>query len=332
MKSVWLSAVLLATMVAACGKSGGEVGVIAGAPAGDVTEVAGAVTATRAGVARPLHVGDAVAGDDVIATGPDGRIAITLRHNHVPWSLGPGKSKRVADSAAWAATEGASLAEVADERSGAAGRHAERNAADTAATEVAPAVAMAPTAAAPAAPIAAPDPAPSKPSGRVAIEPPAPRVAQTRAADADSFALADGGGGGGTDTGLGNAGSIGRGAGSTGAGGSAAPAPGTVKVLEVAVSPGAVEAAVARRVILARTGVIRACYQKELARDATLAGAIPFALAIKPGGEVATVTAQPPAALVATGDCVRRQLARLRFPAAKAAWTATTAIAFDPAP
>ncbi|MCE9577426.1 MAG: hypothetical protein K8W52_30030, partial [Deltaproteobacteria bacterium] len=94
MKSVWLSAALLAVAVSACGKGGASVEVVAGAPAGDVTEIAGSVTATRGGQARPLKVGDIVSGDDVIATGPEGRIAITLRHNHVPWSLGPGKSRR----------------------------------------------------------------------------------------------------------------------------------------------------------------------------------------------------------------------------------------------
>ncbi len=139
MKSVVLSALVLAIAVPACGKGGAEVEVIAGAPAGDVTEVAGTVTATRAGQVRPLRVGDAVSGDDVIATAADGRVTIALRHNHVPWSLGPGASRRVADSAAWRAPEGANVADVTDTVSGAAGRHAERTAADTIATAGAPA-------------------------------------------------------------------------------------------------------------------------------------------------------------------------------------------------
>src|SRR5262245_12971240 len=98
--------------VVACGKGGGASAtapaVAPGAPAGDVTEASGDVGATRDGKTRAIKVGDAVSGDDVVKTGADGRVTIVLRHNQVAWSLGPGKEKRVADSAAWAAAKGAS--------------------------------------------------------------------------------------------------------------------------------------------------------------------------------------------------------------------------------
>ena len=110
------------------------VAVVPGAPAGDVTELTGDVHATRDGKARALAKGDVVSGDDVIATGADGRVTIVLRHNQVAWVLGPGVEKKVGDSAAWAAAKGASAEVATDDKSAAAGRHAERSAADTAAS------------------------------------------------------------------------------------------------------------------------------------------------------------------------------------------------------
>jgi hypothetical protein len=113
--------------------------IVAGAPAGDVTEAAGDVKATRGGKTRAIAKGDVVAGDDVIATGADGRVTIVLRHNQVPWSLGPNLTKKVGDSAAWTAAKGAKPEDVTDDHSAAAGRHAERSATETAAsTDVAP--------------------------------------------------------------------------------------------------------------------------------------------------------------------------------------------------
>ena len=108
--------------------------IVPGAPAGDVTELSGDVKATRDGKPRALAKGDVVSGDDVIATGADGRVTIVLAHNQVAWSLGPNKEKKVGDSAAWAAAKGASPESVSDDKSGAAGRHAERSAADTVST------------------------------------------------------------------------------------------------------------------------------------------------------------------------------------------------------
>lgn len=159
-----LTAFVLASVAAAvaCG-SGTSSGpaVVAGAAAGDVVEVSGTVTATRAGTPRPIAAGDVISGDDVIETGADGRVTITLRHNRVAWTLGPGKKEQVGASLAWRApTASQTAAGPTGERSGAAGRHAEREAADTAATanmEVAAAAPPAPAAAATPPPVSAPE-------------------------------------------------------------------------------------------------------------------------------------------------------------------------------
>ena len=183
-----LTALVLATGstagVAACG--GGESAgpkVVAGAPAGDVFDLRGTVTATRDGETRTLAKGDVVSGDDLIDTGVDGNVAIRLRHNLVPWTLGPGKQEQVGLSLAWKAPRSTqTVAGPTGERSGAAGRHAEREAADTAATAAAGAeVAMAAPEAA-AAPGGAPPPPPSPVAATAPAAPPPP-AAPTGPAD-----------------------------------------------------------------------------------------------------------------------------------------------------
>ncbi len=152
-----LFAVLLAvTGVAACGgtKASGPA-IVAGAPAGKVTTLQGVVTATRGAARRTLATGDDVSGDDVIETGADGRVTVLLAHNQVPFSLGPGRRQVVGASPAWSAPRGTEVAVTSGDRSGAAGRHAEREAADT----LASAPSAAAPAAAPAAPTAPPPPA-----------------------------------------------------------------------------------------------------------------------------------------------------------------------------
>ena len=124
---------------AGCESAGpAKVEVVPGAPAGDVTAVAGEVTATRDGMARPLAVGDVVSGDDVVATGAGASVTIALRHNGAVWNLGAAQSRRVGDAAAWSAPRRSGPSVAAGERTAAAGRHAEREAADTAASAVAP--------------------------------------------------------------------------------------------------------------------------------------------------------------------------------------------------
>lgn len=168
---------ILILAVVACGsKEPSGPAVEPGAPAGDVREVTGAVTAKRGdAAARPLAVGDVVAGDDTIETAAGASVVIELRHNGARWSLAGGRSAAVASSAAWSAPrrEGGG---TTDERTTAAGRHAEREAADTAASAeppaAAPEVAAAPVAegereAATPEPVAAtPAPPPAEPDER----------------------------------------------------------------------------------------------------------------------------------------------------------------------
>ncbi|MCX5743373.1 MAG: hypothetical protein NT062_12845 [Proteobacteria bacterium] len=125
------------TLVACKGDAaGGGAGpaVVAGAAAGKVVEVTGKVVATRAGVARDLGVGDAVSGDDVIATSAYGKVAIDLAHNHARWNLGANKTSKVSESAAWSLALADVPAGATTGDTSAAGRHAERSAVDTAAT------------------------------------------------------------------------------------------------------------------------------------------------------------------------------------------------------
>lgn len=96
-----------------------------------MVELDGAVTATRSGAARPLTVGARIHDDDVISTGA-GRVAIQLDRNQVVWRLGPNLSQTVAQSAAWTAPKADTQVATTGEHSAAAGRHAEREAADTA--------------------------------------------------------------------------------------------------------------------------------------------------------------------------------------------------------
>jgi hypothetical protein len=146
---VVIAAAVIAVAAAGCHKGGASRGgpvVVPGAAAGDVTEATGPVTAVRDGANRTLAVGDVVAGDDAIVTGDGGRVTIVLRHNQVAWSLGPGKREKVADSTAWGAPRPAVAGTATDEKSSAAGRHAEREAAGTsAAPEVEPVQGAAPT-------------------------------------------------------------------------------------------------------------------------------------------------------------------------------------------
>jgi hypothetical protein len=138
---ILLAAAIASTAVAGAGAGCGSKGSSApavepGKPAGDVREVTGTVTAKRGEEApRTLAVGDEVSGDDVITTGADSSVVIELRHNGVRWSLGAGQEKQVALSLAWKAPKGGGGS--IDERSTAAGRHAEREAADTAESAVA---------------------------------------------------------------------------------------------------------------------------------------------------------------------------------------------------
>ncbi|MEZ4368437.1 MAG: hypothetical protein R2939_19485 [Kofleriaceae bacterium] len=116
--------------------------VVAGAAVGSVLEVSGTVTATRAGVTRPLSVGDDISGDDELVTGADGRVTVVLRHNGVQWQLPPGRRAVVATSTAWAQAPGGGVS-AGVETSVAAGRHSgEREAALSGVSAIAPAATL----------------------------------------------------------------------------------------------------------------------------------------------------------------------------------------------
>jgi hypothetical protein len=181
-RTLWLALVLGGGALTACGQRETGAAVVPGAAAGTVVQASGSVTATRAGASRALAVGDTVSADDVVTTGADGRVAIELLHNHVRWSLGPGREKQVSASAAWTAAQGSTEIAVTDERSGAAGRHAEREAADTAAS-AAPSPSPSPS------PSPPPPPAAAKASRRAAAPEPPPQMLSSDVSRGDAAEL-----------------------------------------------------------------------------------------------------------------------------------------------
>jgi len=114
-------------------------------PAGEVIELTGSVTAELAAAGaekkvRDLAVGDSVFGPETIVTADDASVTIRLFHNNARWTLGAGKRRELRLSAAWKAPKeggGDLLAGNESKRTAAAGRHAEREAADTRATALA---------------------------------------------------------------------------------------------------------------------------------------------------------------------------------------------------
>jgi hypothetical protein len=134
-----LLGVLATVAVTACGKNDAPPAAQPGAVAGKVLEVTGAVSVAG----KPLAVGDAVKTDDVVETGADGNVVIELAHNQARWELGPNHKVKPSDSLAWTAAKKTGSAAQVDQTTSAAGRPAERSAADTEATTRAP-VAAAP--------------------------------------------------------------------------------------------------------------------------------------------------------------------------------------------
>lgn len=112
------------------------------APAGRVIEITGTVRARNTQGERPLALGHEVAGSDTIITDTGASVSIWLYHNNARWNLGPEKERRVMESAAWSLprSEDAPLLDGKgqDDRTAAAGRQAERSAADTLATTPVP--------------------------------------------------------------------------------------------------------------------------------------------------------------------------------------------------
>jgi hypothetical protein len=198
-----LLGVLTVSAVSAC-KSGGESAKSQpGVAAGKVVEVTGNVTLHHGDAAHPLAKGESVEGDDVVETGADGNAIIELAHNLARWELGPNKKSKVSDSVAWSLPKKSGTTANVDQDTAAAGRPAERSAADTtvsAETAVAPA---APADKAPAAQGAAPPAAAAAPAAEPPPPPPKPererapaKTMAPRAATEDVLDAPSGGGGG----------------------------------------------------------------------------------------------------------------------------------------
>lgn len=129
-----LVAVLAVSALASCkGGSSDAPRVAASAPAGKVVELAGKVEATRSGKTRPLAVGAEVYGDDQIATAADATVTIELFHNNARWAVTSNKQARVDSSLAWGLAKQQATS-PSEHNSAAAGREAERTAAETRAT------------------------------------------------------------------------------------------------------------------------------------------------------------------------------------------------------
>jgi len=126
-----LVGLLAVTGASACSGGGGDAPAVEpGKAVGKVVEITGKVTATRGTVTRDLDASSTVSGDDVITTAGDGRVTILLAHNNAKWDLGPNKREQVSTSMAWKLAKVDAPAGTVDETSTAAGRHAERSAAN----------------------------------------------------------------------------------------------------------------------------------------------------------------------------------------------------------
>jgi len=168
---------LLATaVVSACGSKDATPASQPGAVAGKVLEVSGALTVAG----HTLAVGDPVKTDDAVTTGADGNVVIELAHNQARWELGPNHKVKPTESLAWTAAAKTGSAAQVNQDTSAAGRPAERSAADTGATSRAPVMpaAAADNAPAPGAPekALAPPPPPPKPVAAPHTASPAPQV------------------------------------------------------------------------------------------------------------------------------------------------------------
>ena len=127
---------------AGCGSSSSQLQLPADdAPAGTVIELSGSAHITDADGTRLLALNDQVTGAATIETSADSWVQVRLFHNDVSWGLGPKRKRQVKSSLAWHAPKGSADAILGDkvgpDRTVAAGRQAERSAADTRATAMA---------------------------------------------------------------------------------------------------------------------------------------------------------------------------------------------------
>ncbi len=171
---------LLLVALMACGKS--EAPAASDSPAGEVEAVEGTVTAQRAAAPQPrtLTVKAPVFADDTVTTPASGSVTIRLLHNLAQWHLEGGLSKRVDQSAAFAAPRDAAPQPLASKTeptvTASAGRHSEHEAAGSAESAVRAPAPM-------PAPVAAPSPTPA------AQDQPAERAAEHKPSPAKKAAL-----------------------------------------------------------------------------------------------------------------------------------------------
>jgi hypothetical protein len=312
---------LLSVSAVACKFGGESPKSQPGVAVGKVVEVAGTVTVRHADVARPLAKGDAVEGDDVIETGADGNVIIELAHNLARWELGPNKKSMVRESAAFRLAKKTGDVTVVHEDTAAAGRPAERSAADT---SVSASAEMTRAPARAAAPEPASAPPPHSETAQAASPPPPPREqerARATAADQDDLLARPSGGGGvavekkNKTGGVGDLGTVGRGGGTAkgvglgaaGVGASGGSGPG-------APSPDAA----ARDVVVKHEAAIKTCLTKD-------AQAVSLRIVVAASGKATVLVTGKTEVPERVKQCVTNAVAKLTF--AKAAATVNLDIA-----
>lgn len=311
---------LLSVSALACKSTEESAKVQPGVAAGKVIEVRGTVTVRREAAARPLAVGETIAGDDIVETGADGSVVIELSHNLARWELGANRTSKVSESVAWSLPKKTGEAANVEQTSAAAGRHAERSAAETSVSASAePERESAPAAESAAAPTpAAAPPAPARAAAAPADEaPPPPPPAPARrsferreaSADADGAAEHDEvrgdsrgaigalGKGGGTATGQGAGAGSGRLAAKSGAG--APPEP-------PAESPS--------DIVLRHERTIKACLTKDMP-------AVSLRISVGEDGKPTVVVKGKTEVPAAVKRCVTNAVKKLKFPAQAATVT-----------
>lgn len=304
---------LLSVSAVACKSGGDSPKSQPGVAAGKVVEVTGTVTVRHDGVAQPLVKGATLDGDDVIETGADGNAIIELSHNLARWELGPNKSSKVRESAAWSLAKKTGDTTVVNENTAAAGRPAERSAADTSVSAAAESARAepAPAATAPPAPkpAAAPPPPPPSPVQH------APR--EKRAVkDTDGVMDVPSGGGGAAPKGA----KLSRGAGGTattggatadsegGAPGGGANMTASASLEKAAMSPADADKA-ATEVVLANMKSLEACLTKD-------AQAISVSIKIAATGKATAVVSGKAAVPAGVQSCVKSAVGKMKFAAA----------------
>jgi hypothetical protein len=312
---------LLSVSVVGCKSGGDSPKSLPGVAAGKVVEVTGTVMVRHNDVAQPLVKGATLDGDDVVETGVDGNAIIELSHNLARWELGPNKTSKVRESAAWSLAKKSGDVAVVQQDTAAAGRPAERSAADTSVSATAESAKAEEGASPPAAPapVTAAAVEPQSPRAeapkRKREAPAAPKGGGAATADKDDMFggagdIRSGGGGGSPKT-------VTRGAGgATASSDAAASAPNTTaRVTESAtaakdakMSPADADKA-AMDVVVAHMKSLSACLTKD-------AQAVSVSIKIAANGKATAVVTGKAAVPAAVQTCVKSAVAKMKFSAA----------------